>query len=147
MASTSLDTPAPGAYNTEKKFMEGPKYSMYTKLFDTSYIGTAFRYAKGKPGPGTYKPDYGKFCKSGGSVTFRGKLETNYDNKCPGPGTYTYRKDAGIKSSRSFRFGSGPQREPVPKDNAPGPGNYHVPCEIGNMPQYTMARPKEFAYI
>lgn len=120
---------------------------MYTKLFDTSYIGTAFRYAKGKPGPGTYKPDFSRTVKSGGSFSFRGKLETNYDNKCPGPGSYNAKAGAEQKSVRSISFGCGPQREPLPKDNAPGPGNYHVPCEIGNMPQYTMARPKEFAYI
>lgn len=81
---------------------------MYTKLFDTSYIGTAFRYAKGKPGPGTYVPDYAKTVKSGGSFSFRGKLETNYDNKCPGPGTYEAKAGAEVKAIQSFRFGSGP---------------------------------------
>jgi len=38
-------------------------------------------------------------------------------------------------------------REPLPAVKSPGPGNYKIPCEIGNLPGYTSARPKEFGYI
>ena len=30
---------------------------------------------------------------------------------------------------------------------SPGPQQYHIPCTISNMPQYTGARPEKFAYI
>lgn len=120
---------------------------MYTKLFDTSYIGTAFRHSRGKPGPGTYQPDFAKTVKSNGSFSFRSKLIGKDDNGCPGPGTYKAGNASDVKQPPSFRFGSGPMRDPLPKNGPPGPGNYSIPCEIGNMPQYTMARPKEFGYI
>ena len=32
LATTSKDTPAPGTYSTEKKFVEGPKYHLGLKL-------------------------------------------------------------------------------------------------------------------
>jgi hypothetical protein len=50
---TKSDAPGPGAYNTSKS-TEGPKYTMYSKLDRTSYIGVELEKYRGKPAPGTY---------------------------------------------------------------------------------------------
>lgn len=108
---------------------------MYTKLFDTSYIGTEFRKTRGKPGPGTYQPDFSKTVKNNGSFSMRSKFVGKDDNGAPGPGAYKSGNGASdVKQPPSFRFGSGPMRDPLPKNQPPGPGNYSIPCEIGNMP-------------
>ena len=147
LAEVSLFTPAPGVYNTEKKQIEGPKFSIYGKLDATSVIGTELRRVRANPGPGTYKPDHKKINKNGGIFTIRSKLHVNYDDKVPGPGTYSRTFNKSVKGASCWSFSNQPQREPLPLDKYPGPGAYKVPCEIGNLPQYTMARPTEFAVI
>lgn len=120
---------------------------MRLKLDDHSLLGQEQRKTRGKPGPGTYHPDFSKTVASNGTYSLRGKPVEKEDNRAPGPGAYKAGTASDIKQAPSFRFGSGPMREPQPKPSAPGPGNYRIPCEIGNMPQYTSARPKEFGYI
>ena len=83
-----MDTPAPGTYDHDKNKEEGHKFSFYGKIDETSYIGIEYRKTRGKPGPGTYQPDFSKTVKSNGSFSFRGKLDKNYDNGAPGPGAY-----------------------------------------------------------
>ena len=117
------------------------------KLDENSLLGQEFRKTRGKPGPGAYRPDFAKTAKNNGSFSFRERPKRSDDNGALGPGTYRANSSGEVKQSPSFRFGGGPMREPLPKNRPPGPGNYKIPCEIGNMPQYTMARPKEFGYI
>ena len=117
---------------------------MGLKLDENSLIEQERRCQRGKPGPGTYNPDFSKLVHSSGGFSLKGKSNLKEENRAPGPGAYKS-QDASLK--QSFKFPSSPQREPVEFNGQPGPGNYNIPCEIGNMPQYTMARPKEFAYI
>jgi hypothetical protein len=64
----------------------------------------------------------------------------------PGPGAYNSNESNG-KRAPTFGFGSASQRQKMGPATAPGPGNYHIPCSIGNMPGHTNARPKNFGYI
>jgi len=90
---------------------------MYTKLFNTSLIGSEFRKTRGKPGPGTYQPDFSKTVKDNGSFSMRSKFTGKDDNGAPGPGAYKAGNGASdVKQPPSFRFGGGPMREGLPKN-------------------------------
>ena len=65
----------------------------------------------------------------------------------PGPGTYDGSMTPVKKRGETYGFGSASQRQKMPPPASPGPGNYHIPCSITQMPGYTAARSKDFAYI
>ena len=146
LAELSLTTPAPNAYKTEK-MNDGPKVAFKGKIYATSYIGTEEMRVRANPGPGTYRPDYKKALKSNGIFSFQGKPSTSYETKVPGPGTYTNQFNKSVKSAPSWSFLGTPSRNKAATFNSPGPGTYKVPCDIGNLPQYTMARSKGFADV
>lgn len=102
-----MHTPAPGTYNISRS-AEGPKYTMYTKLDRTSYIGVELEKYRGKPAPGAYNPNYSKTVKNGGIFTIRGKIEYKEEDRAPGPGAYHSRHDSATKVQPSWRFSSGP---------------------------------------
>ena len=64
----------------------------------------------------------------------------------PGPGNYNP-KSPEKNRGPTYAFGTSPQREPTKQSVAPGPGVYSVPSNIGNLPGYTGARSKDFAYV
>lgn len=65
----------------------------------------------------------------------------------PGPGAYTIGASPAKQNAPSCRFGSASQREPLKPSCAPGPGNYHIPATMANLPGYTGASSKQFAYV
>ena len=64
----------------------------------------------------------------------------------PGPGAYDS-KSPDKNRAPTYAFGTASQREPTKPSVAPGPGGYSVPASIGNLPGYTGARSKDFAYV
>lgn len=50
----------------------------------------------------------------------------------PGPGNYNYNPE---KTMPSFKFGTGSRNR---RDNnaTPGPGQYHIPCAMVDVPRY-----------
>jgi len=43
-----------------------------------------------------------------------------------------------MKSAPKFGFGTIAQRDPIKKTLSPGPGGYHIPCTIAELPAYAM---------
>ena len=64
----------------------------------------------------------------------------------PGPGAYESMSPEKNRAP-TYGFGTASQREPTKASIAPGPGGYSVPVSIGNLPQYTGARSKDYAYV
>lgn len=119
---------------------------MGLKLDNQSSIGIEQKKVAGNPGAGTYNPDYKKTANFHGSYSMKSRPATKEVERVPGPGAYI----ASLNNKQrapAFVFGSSSQRQPLPPASAPGPGNYHIPCGIGNLPAYTGARPKDFGYI
>ena len=119
---------------------------MGLKLDNQSSIGMEQKKTKGNPGAGTYNPDFSKSVKFHGAYSMKSRPITKDEYRAPGPGAYSSISKEKQRAP-AFVFGSASQRMPLPPATVPGPGNYHIPCEIGNMPGYTGARPKAFGYI
>jgi len=139
-------TPAPGTYPVPNKAIEGSKFSMGLKLDNQSSIGQEVKRQSMNPGAGTYNPDYKKIKNFHGAFSMQSRPKIKEEDKAPGPGAYAP-VAAQKQRGPTFSFGSASQRQPLPPATAPGPGNYHIPCGIGNLPAYTGARPKDFGYI
>lgn len=78
-----------------------------------------------------------------GAFTLKARSIEKLLERSPGPGAYTLSEFP----TNGVVFGKSSQREALPNKVVPGPGNYKIPCEITNMPGYTGARSKDFAYI
>jgi hypothetical protein len=115
---------------------------MAGKLDCTSNIGTTERQSRGIPGPGSYQPNHKIAQKSDGAFTIKARYEVKEKEVSPGPGAYA----PASESKHGYSFGSS-RRAHKDLSGSPGPGTYHIPCEITNMPSYTAARSKDFAYI
>ena len=69
------------------------------------------------------------------------------DKLIPGPGQYAYSKEKLIKASPSYGFGTG-KRSRRSKGDQPGPGQYHIPCKVVDVPRYLQTvQPEEFRFI
>jgi len=75
------------------------------------------------------------------TYSLRSRYEIESKKKVPGPGAYEPISPP-RKRAASHVFGSASQREAIKNQRSPGPGNYSIPCSIGNLPGYTNARPK-----
>lgn len=60
---------------------------------------------------------------------------------------YDNNKSPEKKDAPKFSFGKEAQRSKLVTNNAPGMGIYKIPCQIANLPAYTGARSKEYAYV
>lgn len=120
---------------------------MGLKLDGQSAIATEQKKVKANPGPGAYTPNFYRTVKQDGVYTLKARHPVKEVDRAPGPGAYTAQESPQKTRPPSHKFGSAAQREPLPAPVAPGPGNYHIPAEIANMPGYTGARSKEFGYI
>ncbi len=146
LGASTFRTPGAGTYNIPSYAVEGRQNSMGLKLEAQSAIGIEQRKTRGNPGAGTYNADFTKVAKHNGAFSMKARPATKVEDKAPGPGAYNQTKVKG-KAAPAYGFGSASQREKQPPATAPGPGNYHVPCSISNLPSYTGARPKDLGYI
>lgn len=65
----------------------------------------------------------------------------------PGPGKYEYSKDKISKSPPKFGFGT-ESRGNSKKSGIPGPGSYHIPCKVVDVPRYLQTKQaEEFRFI
>ena len=136
--------PGVGNYNLSRS-LGGPKYTMVGR---TTYGG--FRNIN--PGPGQY---------NGGSMTNLRKspswklgtstrddaLKKVLHENVPGPGMYDY--DKNNEKGPKYRFGT-EKRSNTVKNDVPGPGQYHIPCSIVDVNEYTRESGKferEFKFI
>lgn len=139
--------PGAGTYDLPSKLVEGPAFVMGLKLDNQSSIGAAVGKTIKNPGPNVYQPKFNSVKKAAPSFSLKSRYDVQKGDKVPGPGTYEGAGGSPKKRPASYVFGKSPQRESAHLQKSPGPQTYHIPCSIGNMPQYTGARPEKFAYI
>jgi len=101
------------------------------------------------PGPGQYQPrpenvrPTSARCKFG-SENRRGPKGVK---NVPGPGQYNYSKEKLAKASPAYGFGTG-KRSKKNNQGSPGPGSYHIPCKVVEVPRYLQTKqPEEFRFI
>jgi hypothetical protein len=131
------------------KCTEGPKFNMGLKLENFSTIGQAVNKTRGNPGPGGYNADYTKAKKRMASYSMKARHPHLKGDDVPGPGQYTNPNDGNSpdrKRGATVKIGTG-ARTSDNRTLAPGPGTYHIPCEVANMPGHTNARSKIHPYI
>ena len=123
--------PGPGNYNISQGLGKGPKYSIVGK-------GNSGNYKNGNPGPGQYSSSmYNKTHNPAwkiGTGNRDDNLKRIIREGVPGPGMYDYSKDA--SKGPKFKFGT-EKRGFVQKSDTPGPGQYHIPCAIVDVNDYT----------
>lgn len=80
----------------------------------------------------------------------KGRAKTEGSLYVPGPGAYEPTEVSLGRSEKKraarVKFALA-KRDKGSMSDAPGPGTYHIPCSISNMPDYTQARSKAHAYI
>lgn len=73
-------------------------------------------------------------------------MNTSINNKNPAPGQYNPEFK---KSTSSYKFPRDAKNKPI-KNDIPGPGQYHIPCSIVDVPKYYVPNSDfkmEFRYI
>jgi hypothetical protein len=146
--SAKLKTPAPGTYNIPGMIShEGPTFKIGLKLDNQSAIATEQRKVKANPGPGSYQPEFQKTVRKEAAYTLKSRPTNREGDQKPGPGAYAPGEKKEQTRAPTYRFGSSAQRGDLVQSKAPGPGSYHIPSTITNMPAYTGARSKDFGYI
>ena len=122
--------PGPGNYNVSQGLGKGPKYSIVGK-------GNTGNNKNGYPGPGQYNDTmYNKTSNPAwkiGTGNRDDNLKRVIREGVPGPGMYDY--DKGSKGPK-FKFGTEKRGAGI-KSDTPGPGQYHIPCAIVDVNDYT----------
>ena len=146
LALIDKNNPGPGNYNINKSIGSGaPKYSM-TGKGNYGYI------INSNPGPGQYsdnmknKKHYPAWKIGTGSR--EDQLKRVIRDGYPGPGNYDF-IGKNIKLGPKYGFGT-EKRGGVRKSDTPGPGQYHIPCAIVDVNDYTRESGKfdpNFRYI
>ena len=126
-------TPGVGNYNVSKAIgTGGPKYTMVGK-------GNMGGIGNVNPGPGAYNETKAAFRKYPswkiGTGTRDDNLKRIVRDGYPGPGMYEYYDKTKVKAPH-YKFGT-EKRGYVKKSDTPGPGNYHIPCAIVDVNDYT----------
>ena len=134
-----IDTSLPGvgAYTLSKSTRNGPKYSMGGKL---TYIG----YKNLNPGPGAYDGDELKYYIKNPSWTIsttpRGdNIKQVIKQNIPGVGAYNI--DGNNTKIKMSIFGKEKRSKEIIEET-PGPGQYHIPCSIVDVNNYTRKKAK-----
>lgn len=120
---------------------------MGLKLDNMSSIGTVTRRTMFNPGAGNYDPDYRVSKKKMPAFSMVARHDDSKRFNTPGPGKYENNKSPEKKDAPKFSFGKEAQRGKLAVTNAPGMGIYKIPCQIANLPSYTGARSKDFAFV
>ena len=126
------NVPGVGNYNITKGIGIGPKYSMVGK-------GNTGTFKNGVPGPGQYNETKAPYRKYPSWKIGTGQRD-DYIKRAiregiPGPGMYEF-FDKTKKRAPDYVFGR--EKKCVIKSNdVPGPGQYHIPCSIVDVNDYT----------
>lgn len=129
--SVDPQVPGPGNYNVGANLGKGPKYSMVGK---NAYGNNTMN---GVPGPGQYNSTTLNYKKEPswkiGTGNRDDDLKRVIREGVPGPGMYA----ANVKDSAP-KYGFGTQKRGGDnKNETPGPGQYHIPCAIVDVNDYT----------
>ena len=124
--------PGVGNYNIAKGVGDGPKYTIVGK-------GNMGTYKNGVPGPGQYNETKAQLKKNPSWKIGTGQRDDDLKRiireGVPGPGMYEF-FDKTKKNAPNYRFGR--EKKCVVKGNdVPGPGQYHIPCTIVDVNDYT----------
>ena len=137
--------PGPGNYNLRDAVGRGPKYSMPGK-------GNRGNVKNGNPGPGQYNEtmyDKTKYPSWKIGTGMRDDdLKRVIREGVPGPGNYDF-VGKNYNVGPKYKFGT-ERRGYVKKSDVPGPGQYHIPCAIVDVNDYTREQGKfdpHFRYI
>lgn len=124
--------PGVGNYTVTKGIGNGPKYSMVGK-------GKVIKGWSGSPGPGQYNSVNAVFVKNPawkiGTGTRDDEINKVKKAGVPGPGMYEFEDRTRVKSPH-YRFGT-EKRGKSATSGTPGPGQYHIPCAIVDVNDYT----------
>ena len=137
--------PGVGNYTITKGLGNGPKYSMLGRgMTDTKLNGV--------PGPGQYNETNVIFVKNPSwkiGTGLRGDdLRKTVREDFPGPGMYEF-YDKTKNKPPEYRFGK-QKRGFIKNNDVPGPGQYHIPCAIVDVNNYTREQGnfnKKFKFI
>lgn len=126
--------PGPGNYNIGKNLGQGPKYSMVGK---NNYGAESMAWV---PGPGQYEGNnQSNMTKNPawkiGTSTRDDNLKRVIREGVPGPGMYEF-NTKNKKTAPQYKFGT-QKRGYVQASETPGPGQYHIPCSIVDVNEYT----------
>jgi hypothetical protein len=137
--------PGVGNYDITKGLGNGPKYSMVGK-------GNTGNAQNGVPGPGQYNETNAVFVKNPSWKIGTGQrgddLRKAVRDGYPGPGMYEFFDKTKIKAPE-YRFGK-QKRGYIKNNDFPGPGQYHIPCAIVDVNNYTREQGnfnKKFKFI
>lgn len=140
--SSRNPNPGPGAYSYTDR-VSTPAWGMRGKCKN--------RDSNDTPGPGQYDP-LSQTIKEKAPAIRIGTEEKIANDKTtkrivPGPGQYDNPKVKIIKASPSYGFGTG-SRDKSNKGSNPGPGHYHIPCKVADVPRYLNTKQEEaFRFI
>ena len=131
---SSKAVPGPGTYATKTTLGEGPKVGIQSRPTPPKKTGNV-------PGPGAYEPNLRAVLEKAPAVGLgagnRGASLNKSVVVVPGPGAYSTAmpKPAGPK------YGFGTSKRAAQKPNPfPGPGNYPIPSDIGNLPPHEKSK-------
>ena len=132
LTATDRNVPGVGNYSITQGLGQGPKYTMVGK-------GNTGDFQNGVPGPGQYTGTNAIYVKNPswkiGTGTRGEDLRRVIKEGVPGPGMYEFFDRTRVKSPQ-YRFGT-ERRGYLKKNENPGPGQYHIPCAIVDINDYT----------
>ena len=129
-------TPGPGAYSIGSH-SNAPAYSMSGAKYDKDLSGA--------PGPGKYMPNFSNKGDERASLIGRGpRSQISVGKKGPGPGAYNPNSGLG---SATYSIGTS-LRTDAKQNKVPGPGQYHVPYYVAEVPRYQMPnKPDQWRFV
>ena len=131
--------PGPGQY-TFGYGQGGPSYSMGVKFNDKD--------DNWQPAPGTYQPDISSIKGDPKAGLFGAGQRSNIaaGKKGPGPGAYN---TTNYRGTDPMSYSIGASKRANDKDKGvPGPGHYHVPYYVADVPRYQMPyKPDEWRFV
>jgi hypothetical protein len=127
-----LNVPGVGNYNISHGIFTGPKYSMVGR-------GNTGTFQNGVPGPGQYDGSNLVYVKNPswkiGTGERGDELRKTVREGFPGPGMYEFNDRTKVKPPE-YRFGK-EKRGVTKRSETPGPGQYHIPCAVVDVNNYT----------
>lgn len=140
--SSRNPNPGPGTYSHASK-ASTPAWGLRGK--------TNLRGSNNTPGPGQYDP-MSQTVREKAPMFKMGTEDKILNDKTtrkivPGPGQYDNPKVKLAKASPSYGFGTGIRSGNIKVVN-PGPGHYHIPCKVVDVPRYLNTKQEEkFRFI
>ena len=130
--------PGPGNYSVSTNLGNGPKYTITAKNF----YGYDSTKSNNVPGPGQYNSNTSQTAfkqptwRIGTATRDDGQIKQMKRENFPGPGNYGDTKSQGGVGPK-FSFGHDESRSKNKVSSTPGPGQYKIPYEMLNHPNYS----------